>query len=156
MCSAAGFGGNVVANYDYVMNISAQITVPEDAPSATTIMRMGYTNAWGSYPVACGSVNEGMIYDIPVKVVAQETGVEETEEVEISIYPNPANDYVVCNGVPSGSTLSIITMSGAEVMNAKVYDAQQTINIAGLANGLYIVRIYGSEGNIYTGKLVVK
>ena len=47
-------------------------------------------------------------------------------------------------------------MSGAEVMNEKIYDAQQTINIAGLANGLYIVRIYGSEGNIYTGKLVVK
>ncbi|MBR4963653.1 MAG: T9SS type A sorting domain-containing protein, partial [Muribaculaceae bacterium] len=156
LSTGTGFGGNVVANYDYVMNITTTITVPENAPSATTIMRMGYSNAWGSYPVACGSVNEGMIYDIPVKVVGQETSIEETEEVEISIYPNPANDYVVCNGVPTGSTLSIITMSGAEVMNEKIYDAQQTINIAGLANGLYIVRIYGSEGNIYTGKLVVK
>ena len=157
LSTASGFGGNVVANYDYVMNITTEITIPEGAPSATTIMRMGYTNAWGSYPVACGSVNEGMVYDIPVKVVGQETGIEEeAEEVEVSIYPNPANDYVICNGAPVGSTLSIITMSGAEVMNAKIYDAQETINIAGLANGLYIVRIYGSEGNYYTGKLVVR
>ena len=40
--------------------------------------------------------------------------------------------------------------------NAKIYDAQETINVADLANGLYIVRIYGSEGNIYTGKLVIR
>ena len=52
--------------------------------------------------------------------------------------------------------MSIISMSGVEVMNAKVYEAQETINIADLANGLYIVRIYSAEGNIYTGKLVVR
>ena len=157
LSGSSGFGGNIIANYDYVMNISTELTVPETAPSATTVIRMGYSNAWGSYPVACGSVNEGMVYDIPVRVEAESTGVEEdAEEVEISIYPNPANDYVVCQGAPVGSTLSVISMSGTEVMNAKIYDAEQSVNVANLANGLYIVRIYSAEGNIYTGKLVVR
>ena len=158
LSSASGFGGNIVANYGYVLNISTSVTIPDDAPSATTIMRMGYTNAWGSYPVACGSVNEGMIYDIPVRVEGDDTGVEEEEfdASQVSIYPNPATEYVVCSGVPAGSTISIISMSGAVVANATAYNTTATINTQNLINGLYIVRIYGSEGTIYTGKLMVR
>ncbi|MBP3353766.1 MAG: DUF4981 domain-containing protein [Bacteroidales bacterium] len=158
LSSSASFAGNVIANYDKVINISKEITVPTDAPAATTVLRLAYNNAWNSYPGACSSIMEGMVYDIPVRVEVVETGVEEEEfdASQVSIYPNPATDYVVCSGIPAGSTISIISMSGAVVANATAYNTTATINTQNLINGLYIVRIYGSEGTIYTGKLIVR
>ncbi len=98
---------------------------------------------------------EGMVYDIPVRVEVEATGVEEEFDAsQVSVYPNPATNYVVCSGVPSGSEVSIISMSGVEMIRTQIYGTSETVNVANLANGLYIVRIYSEEGIIYTGKLV--
>lgn len=155
LSSSSSFAGNVIANYDKVLNITQEITVPADAPAATTILRLAYNNAWNSYPGACTSITEGMVYDIPVRVEVETTGVEEEFDAsQVSVYPNPATNYVVCSGVPSGSVVSIISMSGVEMIRTQIYGTSETVNVANLANGLYIVRIYSEEGIIYTGKLV--
>ena len=153
--TSSSFAGNVIANYDKVLNITQEITVPADAPAATTMLRLAYNNAWNSYPGACTSITEGMVYDIPVRVEVEATGVEEEFDAsQVSVYPNPATNYVVCSGVPSGSVVSIISMSGVEMTRTQIYGTSETVNVANLANGLYIVRIYSEEGIIYTGKLV--
>ena len=73
--SAAQTWGNkppshhIYGNYDEVMTITANITVPENAPAGTSRIRMIYTNAWTDWPAATTtSLNKGIAYDIDVEV----------------------------------------------------------------------------------------
>lgn len=60
---------NVYGNYDDVMTITANITVPDNAPAGTSRIRMIYTNAWTDWPAATTtSLNKGIAYDIDVEV----------------------------------------------------------------------------------------
>lgn len=60
---------NVYGNYDDVMTITANITVPENAPAGTSRIRMIYTNAWTDWPAATTTgLNKGIAYDIDVEV----------------------------------------------------------------------------------------
>ena len=60
---------NVYGNYDKVMTITANITVPENAPAGTSRIRMIYTNAWKDRPTATTTgLDKGIAYDIDVEV----------------------------------------------------------------------------------------
>lgn len=60
---------NVYGNYDNVMTITANITVPENAPAGTSRIRMIYTNAWTDRPTATTTgLDKGIAYDIDVEV----------------------------------------------------------------------------------------
>ena len=60
---------NVYGNYDDVMTITANITVPDNAPAGTSRIRMIYTNAWTDWPAATTTgLNKGIAYDIDVEV----------------------------------------------------------------------------------------
>lgn len=155
--SDENFGGNIIANYDYVMNIEATINVPEDAPESTTRLRMMYHNAWSAMPSACSSIQEGMVYDIPIRVESNSTGVEEeVAQQPILLYPNPATDRVICEGIPSGSRISIVSLSGVAVVSEMVYDAKTVINTQNIAAGLYIVRVVENNGNTQILKLIIR
>ena len=61
---------NVYGNYDYVMNITRTITVPDDAPAGESHIRMIYTNAWKEFPTnGTANLDKGIVYDIVVEVV---------------------------------------------------------------------------------------
>lgn len=60
---------NVYGNYDDVMTITANITVPDNAPAGTSRIRMIYTNAWKDWPTATTTgLDKGIAYDIDVEV----------------------------------------------------------------------------------------
>ncbi|MBU2652119.1 MAG: T9SS type A sorting domain-containing protein [Bacteroidetes bacterium] len=58
----------------------------------------------------------------------------------ITIYPNPAGDYLSISGIPSGynGNYQILDISGRKVMEGKT---SETLNVSGLAPGLYVFRI---------------
>ena len=61
---------NIYGNYDYVMNITHTITVPNDAPTGESHIRMIYTNAWKTFPVnGTATLDKGIVYDIIVDVI---------------------------------------------------------------------------------------
>ncbi len=61
---------NVYGNYDYVMNITHTIEVPDDAPAGESHIRMIYTNAWKELPAnGTAELDKGIVYDIVVEVV---------------------------------------------------------------------------------------
>lgn len=155
--SDSNFPGNVIANYDYVMNISTSITIPTDAPLSTTRLRMIYNNAWESSTSSCASILEGVAYDIPIRVKSVATDIDEqvVEDKEISIYPNPVTDCVIFNGVSTRSTICIMSLSGAEVKRIQTRSEKEFVDLTDLASGLYIVHIYDDKGNVYSTKLVI-
>lgn len=63
------------------------------------------------------------------------------------IFPNPAADFIT---VEAAGTLEIIDISGRTVMNRSVNHGQ-TIDVSGLAKGIYAVRLNGTAA----GRLVI-
>lgn len=69
-----------------------------------------------------------------------EMNVEDEMAVSVSVYPNPAVDYVVVKGTVEYDMISIYDMSGRRVCNAPAQDGETRISLAGLRKGLYVVK----------------
>ena len=94
---------NVYGNYDYVMNITHTITVPDDAPTGESHVRMIYTNAWKGWPAnGTAELDKGIVYDIVVEVV---------EKIDITANAN-VGGTVTINGEATGTKRVI---KGSEV-----------------------------------------
>ena len=104
----------------------------------------------------CEMINEAYpqlaLNTVFVKVVDEYSGIENAQKATVKVGPNPADDY--------------ITIEGAEVLNAQIYSLAgacvknieagvQTIDIADLTPGMYLVKVATSEGNT-TAKFIKK
>ena len=65
----------------------------------------------------------------------------------IALYPNPANDYinVQCSKV-NVQSVEVIDVYGKVINTVNVTDNPTRINVSGLANGIYFVRVTTDEG----------
>ncbi len=94
---------NVYGNYDYVMNITHTITVPDDAPAGESHIRMIYTNAWNDWPAnGTAKLDKGIVYDIVVEVV---------EKVDITANAGEGGSVTI-NGEATGTKCVV---KGSEV-----------------------------------------
>ena len=66
-------------------------------------------------------------------------GLEETEGLTITLYPNPANEFVNLKGEDLG-TVCIYNALGQKVDEFEANDSEININTAGYANGGYVVK----------------
>jgi len=81
-------------------------------------------------------------------------GITELQGKNISIYPNPATDYIMT--LTSGrGMLYIYDITGKLVKSTLIFNPQQVIDISNLSKGVYIVRMSTPEKN-FTEKLVVE
>lgn len=77
-------------------------------------------------------------------VVSGSTGIQEHKQNgSLRVYPNPASDVLSISGISSGDVF-IFSGSGALVKKMSV-DADARVNINGLADGLYFIRIRDQE-----------
>ena len=67
--------------------------------------------------------------------------VEGTAKSAISLYPNPASNYINIDGLEGKEQIFIIDNSGRIVKSVSTNEAMQTINIDDLAQGIYLVTI---------------
>ncbi len=102
---------NVYGNYDYVMNITHTITVPDDAPTGKSHVRMIYNNAWKVFPTnGTAELDKGIVYDIVVEVV---------EKVDIAANASEGGSVTI-NGEATGSKRVV---KGTEVALAAIPDS---------------------------------
>ncbi|MBO7494013.1 MAG: T9SS type A sorting domain-containing protein, partial [Bacteroidales bacterium] len=98
----------------------------------------------------CG---DGNLSEWSGSITAQTTnvGVEEHLLNSISLFPNPANDVVnvectmnnvQCLGV------EVFDVFGKLINTVNVVDNPTRINVSGLANGMYFVRVTTDEGTV--------
>ena len=79
---------------------------------------------------------------------------------DINIYPNPTtgSTTISVSGISGKVNVAIVDMNGREVMNSAMEcdgDCEKVMNVEGLAQGAYFVRIYGEEINSIR-KLIVR
>jgi hypothetical protein len=72
--------------------------------------------------------------------------------LEVSLYPNPANDVLNIETALEIQSVEIYNIQGQKVRTAN----QKQINISDLAAGIYMVRIQDTENNTATKKIVIQ
>lgn len=88
-----------------------------------------------------------------ITVTRGTTGINEIAEGEINVFPNPASTYVTVANAENAQ-VSVFDMSGRMVANVESASANETINVANLAKGMYIVRIVDGQ-NVTTKKISI-
>jgi para-nitrobenzyl esterase len=104
------------------------------------------------------SVFENMVPFLFDQLGCSSTGLDDFASAsdQIRLYPNPSNDnFSVGLLSSSASILEIFDLSGRSVYSQELLNAPSTVSTAGLANGLYTVKLSSSEKSFWT-KLVVK
>lgn len=80
------------------------------------------------------------------------SGLDEAEQIENIIYPNPATDkLMIVNSYSENATIAIYNLQGKQEMSQKT--GNEPVDISNLSKGIYIVRIIES-GNIITNKFI--
>lgn len=84
------------------------------------------------------------------------TGLGTGQEVAISVYPNPASEYLFVRSNGSDVTVEILTLQGMMVQSAQVYANSVTrLDISALPKGIYLVKATG-DGIRQATKLIVR
>ena len=71
-----------------------------------------------------------------------EVGIDACESVRISLYPNPASDELNITSSESIFFIEIVNVMGQIVARMDVGGDSAVCDVSGLANGVYLVRIY--------------
>jgi hypothetical protein len=82
-------------------------------------------------------------------------GVQELNEVSVTLYPNPATDVVNISCLERGQ-LIIMSVSGQVMMQQTVEKGMITVDMNNRAPGVYLVRFTTETGNTTTRKLILR
>jgi len=81
-----------------------------------------------------------------------DTTYVEDSEYNLSVYPNPAKDYITVNTDLNPCKLSIFDFQGQELITQS---KSRTISTKELPNGIYLLRITDSNGHIVYNKIAI-
>ena len=77
-------------------------------------------------------------------------GIEEPQQLRLSVYPNPATNKVRITGIPgtpgSRAILHITDITGRIVETAEVFPGSAVIDVSGIKQGLYLLSIQHNTG----------
>ena len=68
-------------------------------------------------------------------------------EIQFAMYPNPAQDIISFN-IPSAiekAQVCVITISGQQVISSEITPNQNTVDISGVASGVYIAKVVSGK-----------
>lgn len=90
--------------------------------------------------------------------LAMPTSIGETLAENISIYPNPASEYIIIGNEDESSPMplnvDVFDMTGRKVMSGSVYGTRQTIEVSQWQAGIYIVR-FERDGRSVNRKITI-
>jgi len=136
--------GSVLTNYTWFSNTASPVFVGSPALSASIVITptvSGYFYVAASQSGTCQK--NFLIYQDVVN--CGPVGINEIDNNNtISIYPNPANDFMTVSLVAESveaTTIYIINALGEMVLTEKVTSSNTTLNTSNLTNGIYFVKI---------------
>ena len=102
---------------------------------------------WGDYTVGVtiDTVTYAMVFpmDIHPVSVPQTQGIDATETLSLSVYPNPAADMVTLTGINASATAMLYDMRGS-IVATFVVNGETRLNLSNLAAGVYMLRVADS------------
>ncbi len=96
-----------------------------------------------------------MIRPVFGKMATKITSFENITDEPVSIYPNPANDYLIIDyGSISNFSISIYDIYGKQVYAETSYVNKQPLELTNLSNGIYFVKL-GKANKFITRKIII-
>lgn len=105
-----------------------------------------WNNLYSGYDykyVAAGMNADSIWGDMAItsfRTTGEPVAVDDVEMNTISVYPNPASEYILVNGVDAGETITVIDFRGNVIIEQKTTSSDARISLAGVAPGVYVVR----------------
>lgn len=96
------------------------------------------------------SNGQSVTFDVNVTMHFVDDGVEENENMTISVYPNPAHDKLFVNAA-NIQRIDLFSVAGQLMISS----TDNEINVSELEPGVYFVRINCGE-NIFTERVIIK
>jgi hypothetical protein len=83
------------------------------------------------------------------------TGISEPQQLQTSLYPNPARDKITIetSGMPKEITLEIVNIEGQQLITRQISQPKTQIDISTLPSGVYFVRVINNR-TVQVGKFV--
>lgn len=97
-----------------------------------------------------------LYYNMYMLLFADPVSVNNSTHMNIRVFPNPFTDKLIIENAGGEGMLdfSIAAMNGTLAAGGKAYGQRTAISTAGLAAGIYLLRIRDSQNNIYSRKLI--
>ena len=134
--------------------VSGSFTIPASATLGATRMRVSMK--YNGIPTACETFSYGQVEDYTINIVSAARETESvSQELRISLYPNPVKDElnIELNG-QADLGITIFDLSGKIVLNNQNNrQGQVRIDLSKLMPGAYVMQILGSSG-LHTDKLI--
>ncbi|MFL0353461.1 T9SS type A sorting domain-containing protein [Xanthomarina sp. GH4-25] len=102
-----------------------------------------------------GDASESGFAEIAFSYDSSTLGIETTQTVDFTMYPNPASNRVVVSSNLENATVEIYNITGKRIMDRKLNFGENRINVSELASGVYIAR-FVTENKVDTKKLIIK
>lgn len=115
----------------------------------------GGSNGWYTLPPTNIAYNltiiEGAVIDIKS---SNYTGMPESAEEGIRIYPNPVKNQFTVSGLKRGGTIILYDLSGRMVNQWECYENSASFVIGSVSPGIYLLKITDSNNLIFSGKIM--
>lgn len=90
--------------------------------------------------------------------VEEGVGINNIENVEFSIFPNPSSSFINLNvsDVDEIGKFEIYNVIGKKVFQENDIKTNNKISLSSFQNGLYIIKLYSTEGELFSTETFVK
>jgi chitodextrinase len=123
--------------------VTGTFTIPATALLGTTRMRVSMK--YNGIPAACGTFTYGQVEDYTVNISLTARDAVNTTGVAFNVYPNPVKgDVLNINMTETGAIYTIYNLMGQTMGKGKIEN--ETINIAQLQSGVYLLEVSTSNG----------
>ena len=80
-----------------------------------------------------------------------------SNDIKVSIFPNPSNDVVFVTANGNEYSVSIIDLSGKVVLNTSINESSNAVDVSELGNGVYILSLSSVQGEtVAREKVIIK
>lgn len=157
-----GFASQIDEEYNYTIsinsikgnNIDREVVLLRDNYNGTTVNLSDQDYEFKS--------TKGIFNDRFTILFKKETVLETQEQTlkeVISVFPNPASDYITINTRDTAiKSIQVYDIQGRLVKNIEDISntTEQTINLQGLKNSMYLVKINTENGTSFTKRIIKK
>jgi len=143
--------GSVLSSY-YSTNGTSWTLIGTDNVTMTTVY-VGLCVSSHANTVTSTGVFDNVTVTGALKSGSIASATTSLDEVSVSVYPNPAADYVNIE-LSERSNVKIIDING-KVRLSKTIEAGKTDMQLNLESGLYILQVLGENNSVHTTKLMV-
>ncbi len=147
------YAGNIVWEYVNPVNNTGPMTQYTTATQNLVFRSLRYAPDYSGFTnhtlIPQGYIEIGSTFNCNIFL-----GLNE-EEMEHTIYPNPAKNRIVISSDYQQKTISIFSVLGESILEQSYDQNETSIDVSHLPNGLYLVNIVNDEGYSVSKKVII-